>query len=217
MFMLLAFLAFLVWIYSAAGLLFPRLRYIGTRRRAALMGATAFVVFVGATAIATAVVPPEERQARQRAAQAAREAAAAAEERERLAKEEAYRKAKESSARMAERRRQEEAAARAKVDVTLTAEQLLAAYDNNEAAANARFLDRRASVTGIVKNISQTLGTTAVAIGTQKEFEFDTVSCHLEDSELPEAQRLFKGEKIAVRGTVSEGLGFVLLKNCTID
>jgi hypothetical protein len=168
-----------------------------------MMALGTFVLSVLFVVLAAAFVPPEVRKESEQRREALR------------AEAEAERRAKE--ARRAQGRIDvEQVAERKWASATITAVNLLAEYEANEARANGRWKGKPAQVTGTVANVHQTLGTTVVQIGSGDRFELMTVSCRLQKSEIAKAEALNKGNAIVVRGVVSEAAGFVFLEDCVI-
>ena len=63
--------------------------------------------------------------------------------------------------------------------ISVSAGQLLNDYDNNEVAANQSYRGKIVEVSGTVKSIGESWGSTYVAVGTGEDFELIDVWCYL--------------------------------------
>lgn len=100
--------------------------------------------------------------------------------------------------------------------IKVRARDLAAAYDDNEAAADAKYKDKLLEVSGVIASIDKgMLDETNVML--QGKNEFLHVAATLEKSEEQKAINLHKRQTITLRCTGnSEVAGMPMLKDCTI-
>ena len=99
---------------------------------------------------------------------------------------------------------------------TVSLEDLLSAYKNNEVAADARYKGRRVSVNGLVGEIKKDiLDNPYVTLGYGREFEIPEVQCMLAPSMSVKAVQLQKRQTLTLEGRVDGLLFNVLLRDCT--
>lgn len=103
---------------------------------------------------------------------------------------------------------------RAAADITITAAELMNAYNNDEAAANAKYLEKVIAVTGKVVEATTNDGVTMVSLETDDDFgaiscEFDRFSEHKRTTFSP-------GEQITLKGLCSGKTIDVVLVQCVL-
>lgn len=187
----------LVFFYALLGILIPRLPFIRSRKRAAVIGGVAFVVAIAASVLADASLTPEQRREQ---------------EQTRLADEQ-----KAAERRAAEQQAQEERdiADRGKEIVFL--DYLISDYKANELAADAKYKGRTIRVSGVVSHVANDiLNQPYVTIGRGEGLELREVQCFLNKSSVERAATLQKGQQVTVRGVVKGLMMNVLLERCEI-
>ena len=103
--------------------------------------------------------------------------------------------------------------ATAKTDVTIEAGALFEAYNADENACNAKYLDKVIAVSGTVKEVTNDEGTIKVSLDTGGDFG---VRCELSTTATHTRTDFSPGERITVKGTCS-GFNFdVQLTNCVV-
>jgi tRNA_anti-like len=99
----------------------------------------------------------------------------------------------------------------AKTDVTIDAMALFTEYNADEAACNAKYLDKVIAVSGKVKEVANDEGTVKVSLDTNSDFG---VRCELSTTTTHARTTFTPGEQVTFKGTCS-GLNFdVQLNNC---
>lgn len=99
----------------------------------------------------------------------------------------------------------------AKTDVTIEAEALFNAYNADEDACNAKYLDKVIAVSGTVKTVTNDEGTIKVGLDTGGDFG---VRCELSTTSPHKRTDFTPGERVTFKGTCS-GFNFdVQLSNC---
>ena len=105
---------------------------------------------------------------------------------------------------------------RATADIQITASELLSAFEADESAANAKFLDKIVAVTGEVRETSTTEeGVTTIVLDTGSAMsgivcELDTLTEHPKTDFQP-------GETITVKGVCTGMLMDVVLVRCVVE
>ena len=102
--------------------------------------------------------------------------------------------------------------AAAKSDVTISAEELLAAYQTNEDSANAKYTGKIIEVTGKVKETSQVESNTVITLDLGDEMS--GVTCKLDDLSTPKRTSFSPGEQVTFKCTCSGMLMDVVLERC---
>lgn len=99
--------------------------------------------------------------------------------------------------------------------LTVTASELLAAFEQNELKANQTYKNKYIAVQGAVDNIGEDImGSPYVTLKTGNVIL--SVQCMLNKSEASKAANLNKGQQIVVQGNCDGKFGNVLIKNCSI-
>lgn len=97
----------------------------------------------------------------------------------------------------------------------VSAENLIAAYEENEVAADQQYKGKSIVVTGTVSRIGKDLlNTMYVATKGRGLWE---VQCMFDDSQEGKLAGLSKGTKVTLIGTVRGKMGNVILKDCAVQ
>lgn len=164
----------------------------------------------------------EELEAKQEAQKAEKEAQKAEEQKK---KEEAEKEksAQKDAEEEAVRQKSEEEAIRKAAEeeakkISISAEDLLAAYDKNEVKADNDYRDKILKVTGFVGNIGKDiLDDSYVTLGTDNRYEIIHVQCYFSDSdELKKLESLEPGDKITIEGICKGKSLNVFLEKCKL-
>lgn len=103
---------------------------------------------------------------------------------------------------------------KATADITITAPELMAAFNEDETAANAKYLDKVVAVTGKVRE-SVTSGDVTI-ISLEAEDELGAVTCELDRFRKQDAISVSAGEQITVKGLCSGKTIDVVLVQCVV-
>lgn len=103
---------------------------------------------------------------------------------------------------------------RATADITLTAPELMAAFNNDEAAANAKYLDKVVAVSGKVKEATTNDGVTVVSL--EADDDFGAVSCELDRFSDQKRTTFAPGEQLTLKGMCSGKTIDVVLVQCVL-
>lgn len=95
-----------------------------------------------------------------------------------------------------------------------TASDLLAAFNNNEATANARYLDKVVTVEGAISKIDLDGGNPTVFLETGDPMA--SVTCSFYETEIAALKNLKAGTTIKVKGVCTGILMDVVLNKCSI-
>lgn len=98
---------------------------------------------------------------------------------------------------------------------TLSASALVAEFNTDEAAANARFLDKVITVSGPVDDV-QIVGTGATVFLATDD-SVTSVTCSFYDTELEKVKMLRKGTTVKIKGICTGKLFDVVLNKCSIE
>lgn len=99
--------------------------------------------------------------------------------------------------------------------IKVSASDLMAEYDANEIAADAKYKGKLLEVSGTISDIGKDiLDNPYIALKTQEAFS--SVQCMLKDSEKDRASSLAKGTQIIVQGTDGGKLLNVFVRDCVI-
>lgn len=102
--------------------------------------------------------------------------------------------------------------------INVTADELLAAYKENELAGDKQFKGKTLLVTGVLDSIQSGVGDSPfLLLKAGDEFEFNMPQAHFDASETDSLIALKKGENIQIQ-CVSDGemMGSPVLKNCKV-
>ena len=104
--------------------------------------------------------------------------------------------------------------ASAKADVVFTADHLLNAFETDENAANAKYLDKIIKVNGMIKDIENNdAGEISVILATDNEMS--SVICNFAP-DFGDTQKLKSGDEIVIKGLCSGYLMDVVLDRCAL-
>lgn len=100
----------------------------------------------------------------------------------------------------------------ASADITLEATALFAAFQADEQAANAQYLDKVVQVSGKVKHVNQEDGKISVTLDSGDEMS--GVVCQLDDLSTPSRTDFKEGEQVTFKGMCTGVLLDVVLVRC---
>lgn len=107
-------------------------------------------------------------------------------------------------------------------EISLTAADLISAYEDNELAADNRYKDKIIVVTGVIEDFGEDFFDDAYVAITYDPTNMDDwsvlgINCHFIDSDFDKVTRLSKGDVITVRGYNKGDPGFtIVFEECTI-
>jgi len=105
--------------------------------------------------------------------------------------------------------------AASQADVVFTANQLLQAFETDEASANTKYLDEIIKVNGIIKHIENNeSGEISVTLATDNEMS--SVICNF-DLTFKDFQKIKLGEEAVIKGLCSGYLMDVVLDRCVLS
>ena len=99
--------------------------------------------------------------------------------------------------------------AKAKSDITLTANTILNDFTTNETAANAKYLEKIIAVTGEVSNIKIEKDKGIVTLKTNDDF--GSVLCHLSENATKNINSIKEGQTVTIKGICTGYLMDVIL------
>jgi hypothetical protein len=102
------------------------------------------------------------------------------------------------------------------VTISVTSDDLYAAYDSNEIAADKKYKDRLLSVTGKVSGVDQSFGGYYVTLSTG-QYEIFSVQCFFDSTSEDEIAAIEKYQNIVIKGYCSGWNGNITLNDCSID
>lgn len=101
--------------------------------------------------------------------------------------------------------------------ISVTAKELLDAYEANGVNADLQYKDKKLAITGVVDTIStDILDIAYVTLGTGDEWELTSVQCYFKDSDLEALATLASGQEVTIIGTCDGQTMNVLVRNCTL-
>lgn len=103
---------------------------------------------------------------------------------------------------------------RAKADLTLSATDLMADFNNDESAANAKYLDKVVAVKGAVQSINDNNG--VVTISLEAGDDFGAVSCELDNQTKQPRTNFAPGDVVTLKGICAGKTIDVVLVRCMI-
>lgn len=104
----------------------------------------------------------------------------------------------------------------AQAEVTISAQNLMNAFTENEAAANAKYLNKIVRVQGVVKTISRdSLGSYSIELAT--ESELSVISCLLDKRHNEDAKKVTPGRSVTITGLCTGALTDVVLVRSVIS
>ena len=88
-------------------------------------------------------------------------------------------------------------------DIVITAKDLVKAYDDNEVAADKKYKNKSAEITGTIYDISVVLGVTSVTLSSDDDSIWTTVNCAFKDkNEIDKIADMSKGDTVTILGTI---------------
>lgn len=103
---------------------------------------------------------------------------------------------------------------RATADLTLTAPELMAAFNTDETAANAKYLDKVVAVSG--KVIEATTNGEATVVSLEAEDALGAISCELDRFSKQNRMTFSPGEQITLKGMCTGKTMDVVLVQCVV-
>jgi RNA polymerase subunit RPABC4/transcription elongation factor Spt4 len=101
--------------------------------------------------------------------------------------------------------------------ISVTAEQLLEAYNENEVKADSQYKGKVLEVTGIVNTIGKDILDEAyVTVGSGEPYEVWSVQCYFGKGDLDSISELSPGDTVTISGKCSGKTLNVALKQCTV-
>jgi len=102
-------------------------------------------------------------------------------------------------------------------EITISATQLYREYDANQVAADAKYKDKIATVSGRVQNIGKDITDTAYLVIGGEGF-LDGVQCMFSEGQQSEIANIQKGMSVTAKGKISgQAIGNVLMRNCSLQ
>jgi hypothetical protein len=98
-------------------------------------------------------------------------------------------------------------------EISISAADLVAAYDANEVNANYNYKDKILRVRGTVRNIGEGVGGVYVTIG---DTIFKTVHCSFQDSQKGAIANMSEGQEITVKGRCTGKMMDPILNDCIL-
>jgi hypothetical protein len=100
----------------------------------------------------------------------------------------------------------------------VTAFAMAAEYKENEVAADAKYKGKLVEISGTVDTIGKDIADTPyIAFATENQYEIiNRIQCMFGRNDTEALSSVSKGQKIALRGTVSGALGNIIVKDCEI-
>lgn len=102
---------------------------------------------------------------------------------------------------------------RAKVDMALTASELFSAFEANEEAANAQYLDKVVQVEGVIQDINQDENG-QFSLTLESGSDMFGVICQFDEQSEHQADHLKMGQKVTLKGICTGMLMDVVLVRC---
>lgn len=106
--------------------------------------------------------------------------------------------------------------AEAKAEVCITAPALLGEFTENEAKADAKYLNKVTCTRGVVKSIDKD-HTGSVSVTLETGDPMASVSCELDTRHIDEAEKIHDGDTVNVTGICTGMLTDVVLVNCSAE
>jgi hypothetical protein len=107
-----------------------------------------------------------------------------------------------------------------KTEVSITAQELITAFEKDSAAANKQYLGKVIEVTGNVKSVEQEEGSATVSLG--ESGTMSSVRCSIDTAHIQQAASLQEGNTVTIKGSCTgfmaeELLGSdVILNRCVL-
>ncbi|MFN7118494.1 MAG: OB-fold protein [Saprospiraceae bacterium] len=103
---------------------------------------------------------------------------------------------------------------RATADLTITAPELMAAFNSDENAANAKYLDKVVAVSGKVLAVNTNEGVTVVSLDAADDL--GAISCELDRFSKQNRTNFSPGEQLTIKGICSGKTIDVVLVQCVL-
>jgi hypothetical protein len=101
--------------------------------------------------------------------------------------------------------------------ISISAVDLVKAYDDNEVKADKTYKDVTASITGEVKEVGVMLNQTYVVLSSGEEFSISDVQCFFKDEkEIDKVAELKDGDKVTIQGVIDGKSLNIGVKNCIL-
>lgn len=102
-------------------------------------------------------------------------------------------------------------------DITISANDLHAAYDDNEVAADTKYKGKIIQVSGTVEDIGKDITDTIyVTLAAGDEYSMSSIQCFFADSHTEAAANLSKGDRVTIKGMGDGLMGNVLIRGCSL-
>lgn len=102
--------------------------------------------------------------------------------------------------------------ATAKADVVMSPQELLSAYESDENAANAKYLDKLVEVEGIITSVNAPEKGSSLTMDTGNPMA--AIICEFESPEV--TKTLKQGDKVRVKGYCTGKLDDIVLSRCSV-
>jgi len=110
---------------------------------------------------------------------------------------------------------QEAPAKPAEPAISVTAAQLIQAYDANELSADQKYKGKVAKITGKVSSIQKMMGSSFITLGSGKDFEVISVQAFFDESQEGKLASLQKGQQLTVQCTIDGKSMNIGVRECT--
>ena len=101
-------------------------------------------------------------------------------------------------------------------DLEVTAKQLIKEFEDNEVAANKKYKNKKIKITGEVATIGQNSSDTYIHLTSGKILGLTNITCNLKNTEDGKAEKLNKGDNVAVVGIVKEMIWNITVNDCEL-
>jgi uncharacterized membrane protein YdfJ with MMPL/SSD domain len=98
----------------------------------------------------------------------------------------------------------------------VTAKQLIKEFEDNEVKANKKYKDKKIKITGEVATIGQNSSDTYIHLTSGKILGLTNITCNLKNTEDGKAEKLNKGDNVAVVGIVKEMIWNITVNECEL-
>ena len=98
----------------------------------------------------------------------------------------------------------------------VTAKQLIKEFEDNEVKANKKYKDKKIKITGEVATIGQNSSDTYIHLTSGKILGLTNITCNLKNTEDGKAEKLNKGDNVAVVGIVKEMIWNITVNDCEL-
>ncbi len=105
-------------------------------------------------------------------------------------------------------------ASKEKAQYSVSVKELVAAFETDENAANAKYLNKVIKVNGIIGNISESEN--EISVGLKDPDEMAGVTCSFDKDEFDKS-KLIPGQRVFIKGICSGYLMDVILNKCALD